>query len=89
MSESSEAILQRRTESDGPSAGEEAIEIVEDKNKSKGWSWMKKRRVLMSMTMFFMLVCGGLLTSGMGPALPIIEHQCNMFVHSSRIYPQC
>lgn len=43
------------------------------------WAWLRERPTWMSFAMFFMLVCGGLQMSAMGPALPIIEHQCNMF----------
>ena len=89
MSDSSEAVLQRRAESDAPSGGEEVIYIVDDKKKKKKWTWMKKRQVLMSMAMFFMLICGGLLTSGMGPALPIIEKQLNMFVFHLSSHIHC
>ena len=43
------------------------------------WAWLRERPTWMSFAMFFMLICGGLQMSAMGPALPIIEHQCNMF----------
>ena len=49
------------------------------KKRRSFWSWMRSRPTYMSFATFFMLFCGGLLTSGLGPALPIIEHQCNTF----------
>ena len=52
---------------------------TERKKQSFG-SWMRSRPTYMSFATFFMLFCGGLLTSGLGPALPIIEHQCNTCV---------
>ena len=57
-----------------------AGEGTADKKKQSFWSWLRSRPTYMSFATFFMLFCGGLLTSGLGPALPIIEHQCNTCV---------
>ena len=69
-----------------PPSSDSSVAIISEsdgtqdiKRKWSLWKWLKERRTWMSMAMFFMLICGGLLTSAMGPALPIIEEkQCNM-----------
>ena len=70
------ALPQCRPEEEEPAAAARA-------SKTTGawslWAWLRERPTWMSFAMFFMLICGGLQMSAMGPALPIIEHQCNMF----------
>ena len=47
--------------------------------RTTAWGWLRQRPTWMSFAMFFMLVCGGLQLSAMGPALPIIEKQLHLF----------
>lgn len=67
------------TEHDEPNQPSRAAAGTTDGKKQSFGSWARSRPTYMSFAMFFMLFCGGLLTSGLGPALPIIEHQCNVY----------